>query len=157
MALYTLPDEPRPGVLRRLAVEPIWPLLAVMVVGPWLSWPWFIVNGHAVGSPTRWRETLVALLGFVGTAMIFFAAVLVVMRFKLGSDAALVQLAILPIVLWKLGVTYWLMSVQAPAVELFQYYRGETQSRAVLILIPAYFIDTRVMKALPTFLELVLR
>ena len=31
-------DEPLPGPLQRIAVNPFWPLLAVMFGGAWVSW-----------------------------------------------------------------------------------------------------------------------
>ena len=45
MLRYQIPDEPRPGPLRQLVVAPTWPLLATMLAGCWLAWPWFCFNG----------------------------------------------------------------------------------------------------------------
>jgi len=41
---YRIADEPRPGALSQLAVNPLWPLLAVMLGGTWIAWPWFALN-----------------------------------------------------------------------------------------------------------------
>ena len=69
---YRILDEPRPGGLAHLAVNPLWPLLAVMLGGVWLSWPWFVVNGFAVGSPTRFRELGLAIGGLIGATGLLF-------------------------------------------------------------------------------------
>ena len=63
---YRIGDEPRPGALARVAVDPMWPLLAVMLGGVWLSWPWFVLNGVVVGSPTRQGWQRVAGVSFRG-------------------------------------------------------------------------------------------
>ena len=39
---YRIADEPRPGAMEHLAVDPLWPFLAIMFGGAWLSWPWFV-------------------------------------------------------------------------------------------------------------------
>ena len=67
---YRIEDEPQPGAMAQVAVDPLWPLLGLMFVGAWFSWPWFVVNGFAVGSPTRWRELAWVIGGFVVSAAI---------------------------------------------------------------------------------------
>lgn len=152
--LYELPDEPRPGTLQRVAVRPLWPLLALMVAGPWLSWPWFVLNGHAVGSPTRWRETALALVGVLGSAVLF-GAIWLAARADLYGGALGVHLSLLVLLLWKLGISYWLVVLQSPAVQLFEYYRG-TLRNPMILLVAGFFADRYVWKALPPFLRLVI-
>ena len=33
---YRIADEPRPGAMEHLAVDPLWPFLAIMFGGAWL-------------------------------------------------------------------------------------------------------------------------
>ena len=47
---YTIPDEPRPSPWNHLVVRPNAPLLASMLCGAWLAWPWFVVNAIAMGA-----------------------------------------------------------------------------------------------------------
>ena len=68
MPKYKILDEPSPGPLAAAAVDPQWPLLVSMLAGPWLGWPWFIVNAHAVGSGSKWKQTLLVLVGLAGSA-----------------------------------------------------------------------------------------
>ena len=72
---YHLADEPRPGGLAHLAVQPFWPLLAMMLAGSWLALPWFVVNALAVGSPTRGKEIGLAVLAFAGSLGLVLAVI----------------------------------------------------------------------------------
>ena len=119
---YRLPDEPRPGALGQLVVHPMWPLLAVMFGGVWLSWPWFVFNAWALGSPTRVRETLTAVAGFVGSCVLFGALIMTSVALDL-PDAALKYL-FLALVIWKLGVSYLLAELQGRGFEVYAWYGG---------------------------------
>ena len=55
-AAYTIPDEPRASPFNHLVVRPNGPLLAAMLCGGWMTWPWFAFNSIAMGSPTRKKE-----------------------------------------------------------------------------------------------------
>jgi hypothetical protein len=123
---YQILDDPRPSGLAHLAVNPLWPLLAVMFGGTWLSWPWFALNGFAVGSPTRRRELALAAGGFAGSlALALGVLVLVgagVVR-GVGISYALIALTV-----WKLGVTYALHTLQVRSFHLYEYYGGATRN-----------------------------
>ncbi len=67
---YHIPDEPRPAGLAHMTVNPFWPLLCVMFVGAGFSWAWFVLNGIAMGSPTRRRELWIAIGGLLGNAVL---------------------------------------------------------------------------------------
>ena len=60
---YRIADEPAPGSLAVVATSPLWPFIAVMLGGVWLSWTWFAVNSFAVGSPSRRREIIWIVAG----------------------------------------------------------------------------------------------
>ena len=123
---YRILDDPRPSGVANLAVNPLWPLLAVMFGGTWLSWPWFALNGFAVGSPTRRRELALAVGGFVGS----FALALTVLAL---IDAGLlrgvgISYAVVGLTVWKLAVTYALHTLQARSFHLYEYYGGATRN-----------------------------
>ncbi|MFN7143175.1 MAG: hypothetical protein ACK4YP_05320 [Myxococcota bacterium] len=119
---YRLPDEPRPGALANVVVHPMWPLLAVMFAGPWLSWPWFVLNAWALGSPTRVRETLYALGGFLGSAALLGAIVVAVVTIDRGED--IVPYLMIGVTVWKLAVSYVLSELQGRGFELYTWYGG---------------------------------
>jgi len=59
--VYRIIDEPRPGPLAQIAVNPVWPFLSVMMAGGWLAWPWFALNAFAIGSARKRAEALTVL------------------------------------------------------------------------------------------------
>lgn len=130
---YRLPDEPGPSPLARYAVAPFWPLLAVMLAGAWLAWPWFAFNAYALGSPTARREALTAALGFVATAALALLAILAFDRGWLSSDLA-ARLCVVGIVSFKLAVSYYLHTLQSRTYAVFEHYEGTGRSGEKLLL-----------------------
>lgn len=150
---YELIDEPRPGSLSRLAVQPVWPLLAIMLGGAFVSWPWFVLNGFAVGSPTRRRELGWAIGGLLGSASLL---VLIGVAAEAGWVGGLgFRYLLIGVVVYKLYVTYLLYSLQTRSFGLFEHYGGETRS-GLLPLIAAAFLRPRLLEALPGFLQVLL-
>lgn len=153
MPKYRLPDEPRPGALGRIAVNPAWPMLAIMVAGAWLSWPWFAVNAHAIGSPRRWLMTAIALGGFVvvgGT----WAGIIVVAPDDIGPVAA--GLAILGLIVLKLAFAYALFAMQLPSFHLHAYYRGVVRNGGLVVL-AGWLVARELMPHVPGIVRMVVR
>jgi hypothetical protein len=152
-ATYELIDEPRPGALSKLAVKPLWPLLAVMLGGAWISWPWFVLNGFAVGSPTRRRELAWAIAGVAGSF-----ALLVGISFLLGAKVVGglgFRYLLIGVVVYKLYVSYLLYSLQSRSFGLFEHFGGETKS-GLFPLIAAALLRPRLLEVLPGFLQVLL-
>lgn len=129
---YQIADEPKPGALEHLAVDPLWPFLAIMFGGAWLSWPWFIVNSFAVGSPSRGRELAIAIGGFIASAGALFAVL-----YSVGVGwlpRAGVPYAILVVIVVKLAVTYWLHVLQTSTFSIYTYYGGVVRSGALVLM-----------------------
>jgi hypothetical protein len=130
---YRIPDEPSPGPLAKsIAVQPFWPLLSVMFSGVWLSWPWFIINGIAIGSPSRKKELAVALTGFVvKVALVFGLSGL----YRAGVlDDGTIRYAVLIPLVWMLGVTYWLYVLQSRTFAIYEYYGGVVNNGIIFLL-----------------------
>src|ERR1043165_9187860 len=104
---YQIADQPLDTSLRDYVVRPSAPLLAAMLCGAWLAWPWFAFNAIAMGSPTRRREIALCVAAFAGTAVL---AAIVVALFEAGllPRGAPLRLALLAIVSFKLGISYYL-------------------------------------------------
>lgn len=151
---YRILDEPQPGPMAQLAVQPFWPLLAVMFGGAWLSWPWFAVNGYAIGSPTRKRELTLAVAGFAGTffLLVFLTGIL--------DSGLLPEVAgrYLPVALsvWKLGVSYWLFAMQSRTFDLYQHFGGPVRN-GILVVLAATFLGPALLGGLPGILQVILR
>ena len=131
----------------------MWPLLAVMFGGAGLSWPWFALNGFAIGSPNRRQELAWAIGGFAGTATILW---LIFSLANAGILAGLgVSYALIALIVWKLGVSYWLYTLQSRSFGLYRYFGGPVKNGA-LIVFAALFLRSGALAALPTFWKWVL-
>lgn len=154
---YRILDEPRPGALAHLAVRPFWPLLGLMLGGFWLALPWFVLNGFAVGSPTRGRELAVSLGGLAGAAALT-AAVLRLDRTAWIDSRLEVQLALLVVLVWKIAVAYHLCVLQSRSFELYEHFGGSVRN-GIFVVLAALWFGPRLFEALdlPLFARLVLR
>lgn len=142
---YRIVDEPVPGGLQRIAVNPMWPLFAFMFGGALLAWSWSGVNAYALGSPTRRRELGIILLGFAGTVALVIAAGLAAKAEVITRDH--LPYVILGLVVWKLGISYWLYFLQSRTFELYQYFGGAVRN-GVAGVIAAYFLRSAAVSAL---------
>ncbi|MES2638386.1 MAG: hypothetical protein V4850_02860 [Myxococcota bacterium] len=154
-ASYRLPDEPRPGALGQIVVHPMWPLLAVMFGGVWLSWPWFIVNAWALGSPTRVRETLTVVAGLVGSCALLAGLFVFAGMTDMPPDA--IDYLLVVLVIWKLGVSYLLAELQGRSFAVYEWYGGIARNGLFVALAGGMFLRPRVAAALDSgLLQLVL-
>ena len=150
---YKIADEPAPGAMAHLAVNPLWPFIAVMFGGVWLSWSWFLFNGVAVGSPTRRREWLLVVGGLVVCAVLVAALSIVVSRGMIAEQY--VKYLMLLLVVWKLGVTYVLYSLQGHSIAIYEYYGGVLRN-GIYVIIAAFFISPKVLSAMPSFFKMMM-
>jgi hypothetical protein len=157
---YRILDEPRPGALANAAVSPVWPLLAVMFGGAWLSWPWFAFNAYAIGSPTRRRELAIAAGGFVGTAGLVLA--LLLLADSGWVEGVGISYALVVLVVWKLLISYWLYVLQGRTFALFEHFAGSAKNGLPVVFL-GYFLGRRLLSGLDglggwgEILEIVLR
>lgn len=140
---YQIADEPHETSLAAYVVRPSAPLLASMVAGAWLAWPWFAFNAIAMGSPTRNKELALCAAAFVGTAVLGWS---VIALFDAGLlPAGLpVRLAVLAIVTFKLSMTYYISTLQDRTFHVYQYYGGTVRS-AGAVLGAGYWLRTLVI------------
>ena len=145
-ATYTIADEPRPAALNHLTVSPLWPLFAVMFGGGWLAFPWFAFNGHAMGSPYRRREVLLAALGLI-TPMLAIALLSMSIG-EVGDDWLERNMAYIHLVRFTLqvGFAYWLYVLQARTFGIYTYYGGVARN-GLFVIILGYFIRGPVIEA----------
>jgi hypothetical protein len=128
---YRLPDEPTPGGLGNIVVHPAMPLLATMFAGTWFAWPWFIVNAWALGSPTRVRETVLALGGFVGNVVIVMLVLWLAATFALDKSVPYLWTLLL---VWRLGLSYQLVELQSRGFGVYQYYGGRVRNGLIVAI-----------------------
>jgi hypothetical protein len=120
---YLVADEPVDSALRDYVVRPHVPLLASMLCGAWLAWPWFAFNAIAMGSPSRRKEVALSAAAFAGT-FVLAAAVLVLFHFGVIPNGAPLRLALLAVATFKLAFSYYLLVVQQRTFHVYEYYGG---------------------------------
>jgi hypothetical protein len=149
---YRFADEPDPSALSRFAVRPFWPLLGLMLGGAWLAWPWFVLNGLALGSPTRRKELGLAIAGFA--TVVVCALVLVVLLGLDVIDTRVARYSVLGITVIKLGFGYWITTLQDRTYPLYEHFGGTVRNGAGVVM--AAFVVRFLMAELPLFYWLVL-
>jgi hypothetical protein len=135
---YIIDDEPATsGPLQRFIVDPMHPLLAVMMAGVWLGWPWMVLNGRALGSPNWRRQARLVAIGLAGAALLAVAIVFLWEQEVIRTRTH-VQVALLVVTVWKLGVSYKVHALQSETFELHRYYGGEVKDGWRVVLLGAY-------------------
>jgi hypothetical protein len=136
-ATYRIQDEPSPSGLSHLVVNPMWPLLAVMLAGAWLSLPWFALNSFALGSATRRREWVLA-----GVALPITFLLLTGMEL-LRANGVVPQGATpyleVGLSVWKLTVAYILFTLQQRSFALHEYFGGAVRNGMGVLLAGTLF------------------
>jgi hypothetical protein len=153
-ATYRIADEPAPSHLARLAVNPLFPFLTVMLGGAGLGFAWFAFNSFAVGSPTKPRELAWLFGGLVAVALLLFAA-------DSALETGLLQTRHLPyaglvFIVAKLAATYAVYVLQSRTIEIYQYYGGALKNGLPLV-IAALLLGDRLLEPLPVFLRVILQ
>ncbi|MEM7247983.1 MAG: hypothetical protein AAF533_21795 [Acidobacteriota bacterium] len=138
---YRIADEPRPGPLDAWVVAPHWPLLSLMLAGPWLAWPWALFNSWAMGSPTKWKEHGLVLLALALPWPIAIGTWEALGPLGLSTDFRR-ALVLIPVIVVKLLVGYFLHSLQSGPFELREHFGGESKNGMMLVL-AGFFLGPR--------------
>jgi len=129
---YHIADEPHETSLAAYVVNPTAPLLAAMMAGAWLAWPWFIFNAIAMGSPTKKKEIALSIGAFVTTGVLA-ATLIALVDHEVITTRLYIRLAILAIVTFKLGITYYISTVQNRTFHVYQYYGGSVRASGAIL------------------------
>jgi hypothetical protein len=141
---YQIADEPiPPDSLKSLVCRPSAPLLAAMVCGAWLAWPWFAFNAIALGSPTKRRELIACAAGALGSAVLAIA-ILVLVRVGVIESRLALEVALLGVTTWKLGVAQYVCKLQSRTFEVYTFYGGGVRSPR-LVLTAGMYLRTLVL------------
>lgn len=137
MAKYQLPDEPQPTAFNQYVVRPDGPLLAAMMCGAWLAWPWFVFNAYAMGSPTKRKELALCCAAISGTGALAMV-VLALMDAGVIISATSIQIAMLGIAAFKMAMAYYVSNVQSRTFSVYEYYGGMVRSAFPVIVAGTY-------------------
>lgn len=156
---YQIADEPEPSALARYVTSTQWPLLAMMLGGSWIGLPWFLFNGHAVGSATRKQELRVAItspLLALAFSLVAFNLIDALQVDPGPGAAAIADVLGLPtrayayagaiIVTLKFWFMYRLHWMQSKSVSIHESYGGKLLNGAP-VLAAAYLLRSFVLAA----------
>jgi len=129
---YVIADEPHETSWKHLVVSPTGPLVAEIVVGSWLSLPWFAVNALALGSPTRRKELALCVVQLIVTALLGSLLLWASDR-GLIESRTLLQLALLVIVTWKVFVAHSISQLQQRVYQVYELYGGTARATTFVI------------------------
>lgn len=133
---YQIADEPAPGPLSQLIVNPSWPLLGMMFGGAWLAWPWFLVNGYALGSATRRREHMLLAIAVVGSVLLAFLAAATVPAAASAEDRLrLFRYALVAVRAFKVSLGYLLFREQQKSFQLHETFGGKDRNAAIVLFV----------------------
>jgi hypothetical protein len=156
---YHIADEPEPGRYAKYAVSSHWPFLATILGGSWIGLPWFLFNGHAVGSATRKQELRAVL--FANAFALVFAFVAFGLIDSLGippSDHAghvagalglpdrAYSYAWVGVIALKLWFVYRIQWLQEKSTSIHESYGGKLMNGAIVVA-AAYFARSFVFAA----------
>lgn len=119
---YHIQDEPIGRRNRIPALDPFWPLVAMMFGGAWLGALAFAVNAWILRGPTRSREIALAIAILIGAPLILL--LLSMIGAAGGLPGSSPKYALLLIVAWKLGLAYWIFFLQQTSYALYEYFGG---------------------------------
>ena len=134
---YSIADEPKPGGLAHLVVNPLWPLLGFMLGGTWFGWAWFALNGHALGSATRRREIRLMFGGLIGSAVIIIVGS-IIFKSIASESPMMARFVLLALTVWKLTVSYMLYLMQMRSFSIYEYYDGIVRNGLPILIVGAF-------------------
>ena len=148
--IYRIEDEPQPTKLSHLVVNPFWPFSSV-IWGTWVGWPWLVINGFIMGSPTRWRELSWIIGGFMGSIVL---AIILVLHNNgsLQSRSGLQYIDLDPyflLLFWRLIISCIVVALQIRTFGLYEYYGGIVKN-GVWVFLGALFGHKIVLNMLPS-------
>jgi hypothetical protein len=141
---YRILDEPAPGKLAHLSVNPFWPMLALMLDGSWLGWPWLALNSLAIGSATQRRELFGIAAGWSLGALLVHALLTIGAREWIAEGwLAYVAIAVPAL---KLTCGYAVFRMQDRSFALYEYFGGRVRN-GMLIVAAGFILRSELLKA----------
>lgn len=146
---YVLPDEPRGALRLNLAVDGVWPLLGLMLLGPTPGLAWMAFNSWALGC----RRALAHTFAVIGALLAYlFISLFMLSRYQdllgplVGERSWLVaSLILVGLQAALLALAYWLVLAQQDARDWRITY-GEAPRNGLLGLV-GFFLVSRFLLA----------
>lgn len=142
---YAIPDEPSPTRFGRTVVTPFATLLGCMLGGTVPGLAWMVWNGWAMGSATRVRETVYALLGLVAMAATLVAIGFAIHRGAMPRTALPYLVHFVRCV--PLVAVYRIQLMQSRSFELHRHFGGAVFERGWAVALVLLYLRIRLEAA----------
>lgn len=131
---YQIADEPSSSDTRgKFVFRPSAALLALMLCGAWLAFPFFAANALALGSPTAKREVKLAALA-MGAIVVLAVAIYSLVAFGVIESRLALRIALLVLESVKVGLAYTLSTIQSRTFNVYTYYGGTVQKTMLVVM-----------------------
>ena len=120
--VYRIADEPRPGRLSRLVLNPFIIFLLSMLLTFMVGCVWLLFNAFAMGSPYAKRNLLVVIGSVVVFVIAYFGGIAVLSGSELPIETFAPYLRLAFTVFW-IVLCYYLFMSQMKVYPIFQHYR----------------------------------
>ena len=138
MSSYQIIDEPKPSVYQNLAVNPVVILFATLLIPIFINLPfygrfwmplvWIVLNGMFMGSPTKIKELVIAIVGVVIMVMLFFLTIHVAETYtEIGGKVFPYFRIIVQGVLFF--TLYLIVFYQMTPYSIIEYIKGQNKDR----------------------------
>lgn len=135
---YQIIDETRKSSFEKYSVNPVWPLLAVMLIGAWFGYLWFIINSIFLSSYYMKKE-----IAAIVAAILFSIGFILLLSHSydqmLFPKIAIKYLLLLVVVI-KLAAGYYLYLKQSHSFSLFEYFNDYEVRNGGLILLVGFVL-----------------
>lgn len=156
--LYTIIDEPRSGLIQKIIVTPIYPLLCMMIVGSSYGYLWFLINSFALKKLFPVKELKYIIMGIAVTVL--YASIFIYLKNDSYFNISTFKYLLLPLTLWKMYIGYSLFSIQSTDYEIYNYFNELDQSNSwrihLIVGIVLFKLDDFLMLAIKNSLFLTL-
>lgn len=120
--VYRIADEPRPGRLSRLVLNPFIIFLLSMLLTFMVGCVWLLFNAFAMGSPYAKRNLFIVIGSVVVFVIAYFGGIAVLSGSELPIETFAPYLRLAFTVFW-IVLCYYLFMSQMKVYPIFQYYR----------------------------------
>ena len=127
--VYRIADEPRPGRLNRLVLNPFIIFLLSMLLTFVVGCVWLLFNAFAMGSPYAKRNLFVVIGSVVVFVIAYFGGIAVLSASALPIETFAPYLRLAFTVFW-IVLCYYLFMSQMKVYPIFQYYRQRSAGPA---------------------------
>ena len=137
MSDYMILDEPKPSGLTPFALNPMWPLFALMLISSGAAWVWFVFNSMALGSPFRRQEWIWIGAGVVGSFLYVVGVLYVTGAYDLPKGT--IPYFLIGLTVLKLVVGYRVYLYQARSFQMLEYFSQTPVKNGALPLAVLWF------------------